>query len=188
MDTKKTYLALGDSYTIGEGATTNFPTLLSQKMDWQEPTIIAKTGWTSKDLIEAIKVETLAPTYDYISLLIGVNNQYQGKTLKEFRKELDDLIKIGLEKAAFRFFLVGIPNYGYTPFGRANEAYITADLKKFNKLIQEKALENHLQYIDIWDISLKPKTDKTLLAADSLHPSAFMYKLWVDQITEKLAL
>ena len=188
MAKKPRYLALGDSYTIGEAVdfSGNFPYQLSKKMEWESPKILAKTGWTTRNLMEAIQSENLNPEYDFVSLLIGVNNQYQGKSRKIYVKELEKLIAFGLSKVdnSKNFILLSIPNYGITPFGENWSSYITSELIWYNEQIKEAAAKYHLTYVDIYDISLLAEKNLSLLAKDMLHPSAEMYGLWVEKIIQ----
>ena len=185
-----TYLALGDSYTIGEAVdfTSNFPNQLSKKLNWETPKIIAKTGWTTRNLLEAIQGENLNPKYDFVSLLIGVNNQYQGKSRAAFLLELERLIVFGLSKVdnPSNFILLTIPNYGSTPFGGNWSSYITSDLIWYNEQIKKAAIKHQLTFVDIYDISILAEKDLSLLADDLLHPSAKMYELWVNNLIENL--
>ena len=109
MHNNLTYLALGDSYTIGEGVKANktFPYLLAQKKNWKTPTVIAKTGWTVQNLNKELANTTLASKYDFISILIGVNNQYQGLSIVEFEKELEKLIAFSFEKIKDKNVVIG---------------------------------------------------------------------------------
>jgi lysophospholipase L1-like esterase len=184
MSKKPTYLALGDSYTIGEGVSINqnFPSLLSQKMNWQAPTLIAKTGWRIDQLSEALAQTNLLPTYDFISLCIGVNNQYQGKSLVDFIFQFDHLLARLQPMALQKLMVVGIPNYGYTPFGQNQFGYIDYQLRQYNTAQQKICEAKKCTFIDIYAISQQSRDNLTFLAADQLHPSALQYKQWTDKI------
>lgn len=191
MTKKTTYLALGDSYIIGESIdfTNNIPNQLSKILSWETSKIIAKTGWTTRDLLEAIEEENFETSYDFVSLLIGVNNQYQGKSRAEFLSELEQLIAFGISKLenSENFILLTIPNYGITPFGENWSSYITSELIWYNQKIKEAANRHQLTLVDIYEISLMAEKDLSLLASDMLHPSAEMYKFWVEKIVQIIA-
>lgn len=191
MSKEKTYLALGDSYTIGENVSLKeaFPSLLSGKCAWESPRIIATTGWTSKQLLNAISQQSFENAYDYVSVLIGVNNQYQGKSLIDFKTDLEQIILFGLSKTQnTSFFLMSIPDYGVSPFGAKWNGFIASELKIYNRLIEEMAGKYKLIFVDVNTISKKAKHDTSLLAADLLHPSSKMYSLWVEEIIKALYL
>ena len=181
------YLALGDSYTIGEGVEKehSFPNLLKERLSLDEVKIIAKSGWTTTDLIHAIENETITEdSYDLVSLLIGVNNQYQGKSRQLFLNELENLIQKALKfcKDKKNIFLISIPNYGFTPYGLKNRSYISSDLKWYNEQVLISAKKHGLIHHDITPISEQAFYKLTLLAPDSLHPSKEMYELWINEI------
>lgn len=180
------YLALGDSYTIGEDIDQNlsFPNQLSKKLDIFETKIVAKTGWTTTDLLAQIKNESLSKSYDFVSLLIGVNNQYQGKSRTLYLEELENLIQIGLSKVKNKsnFYLLTIPDYGLTPFAQTWQVYISADLNWYNQQIKNAGKKHNLKVIDITDVSNRVKSESHLLALDLLHPSSDLYSLWINEI------
>lgn len=191
------YLALGDSYTIGESVmeSERWPNQLAEvlkgtPLEVETVTIIAKTGWTTAELIEGIESSKNTNQYDLVSLLIGVNNQYRGQSLERFEKELIQLIKTAIiyaKNGPQNVFLVSIPNWGVTPFARDRDAEkIGLEIRAFNKVIQKQANEFKLPFIDITPISMEAKTDLSLLAPDQLHPSGNMYHLWVKKIKNQL--
>jgi acyl-CoA thioesterase I len=184
MKKKCTYLALGDSYTIGEcvGFNENFPNQLAKKQNWDLPKIIAQTGWTSKNLIQSIDKQLVEEKFDYVSLLIGVNNQYQGKSFEVFKFEFEILVKKALSLAEKQFFVLTIPNYGTSPFGKNWNSLIESEIRKYNSFILDYCKKNQIKCFDIFEISQKAKNDLTLLATDLLHPSAKMYQKWVDEM------
>ncbi len=192
------YLALGDSYTIGESVAekdrwpVQLANVLRQKgRSLGDPTIIATTGWRTDDLKNAMDKAHLKNEYDFVSLLIGVNNQYQGKPAAQYEIEFDGLLKDAIRLAKGRkdhVFVVSIPDYGYTPFGKPKQAQITKELDHFNdinKRITEKA---GVKYINITDISRLGLEQPDLVADDGLHPSGKMYRLWVERIVEHLSV
>ncbi len=187
------YLALGDSYTIGESVdeSQRWPVLLCGVIaPGTSPTIIATTGWRTDDLMSAIKKASLTPPYDQVSLLIGVNNQYQGRSVDAYKPEFESLLTKAIELAGndkSKVFVVSIPDYGYTPFGKAKQQSISHDIDAFNeanRAITEKA---GIRYINITDISRRGLKDPSLVASDDLHPSAAQYKLWVERIQSALS-
>lgn len=193
------YLALGDSYTIGEGISTegSYPIQLSQSLEdfnieVEETKIIAKTGWTTDELKTDILKRNLTSDWDLVSLLIGVNNQYRGRSQEQFRIEFEELLSMSIQFArgdTARVFVLSIPDYGVTPFGQNSNTTgrISREIDEFNKIKMEICLEYNIKYFDITEISRLAKDDPTLLASDRLHPSAAMYKLWVEKIVEEIS-
>ncbi len=197
MDAQTTrYLALGDSYTIGESVTEKerWPVQLAealQKQGWniEGPRIIATTGWRTDNLQNAMRIAKLQPEYDLVSLLIGVNNQYQGKPIEQFKKEFEELIKSAIELARGRadhVFIVSIPDYGYTPFGKSKQEKISRELDEYNNLSREIAKRYSIRYIYITDITRKGLEDPSLVASDGLHPSGKAYAKFVERILPEL--
>ncbi len=186
---KITFLALGDSYTIGESVDENerWPILLAKKIEEEvgilvEVTIIAKTGWTTDELMDAIAAADLANEYDMVSLLVGVNNQYRGYEVRQYKKEFEQLLKQSIHFAnnkKERVFVLSIPDYGVTPFAKdRNPEKIASDIDQYN-IISQKICEKHeVVYLDITEISRKASSDQSLIADDGLHPSGKMYKMW----------
>lgn len=196
----KSYLALGDSYTIGTAIASqdNFPNQLADSLGKQtglmlDVQIIAQNGWRTDDLLLGISRATLKDKYDLVSLLIGVNNQYQGRLLvdfeKDFRSLLDSAVKYsGGDKE--HVVVLSIPNYGYTPFGAEKKDEITRDLEKFNSIAKTICEEYGIDFYNITDISLEAETNPNFRAKDNLHPSEAQYAAWVssflDEVIEKL--
>ena len=186
-------LALGDSYTIGQGVpvAARFPVQLRQKLmeaDLQVDTmqIIAKTGWTTGDLKSTIGNTQLASdTFDVVTLLIGVNNQFRGFSLSAYEPEFADLLEMAIQFAGNRperVFVLSIPDYGVTPFGqnRPNPAQISLEIDAFNAANRAITESRGVSYFDITPISREALNDPSLLASDQLHPSGKMYDRWVD--------
>lgn len=200
MKTKNyTYLALGDSYTIGESVNPRmrWPVLLAgalrdSGLAVTNPKIIAKTGWRTDQLSDAIKEsETGNQKYDMVSLLIGVNNQYQRESIKKFRPELNSLIDKAIELSKYRsegVFILSIPDYGVTPFAGEKGPQASKELKQWNAVVEKICRERNIQYFNITPISQKAENDPSLLASDQLHPSGKMYQEWVDSISESVYL
>jgi lysophospholipase L1-like esterase len=186
------YLALGDSYTIGQGVEENerFPVQLMKRLNDSDvkidsPTIIARTGWTTDELARGIEDANLTGTYDLVTLLIGVNNQYRGRDTVEYRRQFRELLNKavgfanGFEK---RVIVISIPDYGVTPFGISNAERIGADIDIFNNINREETELKKANYVYITSISRVAKDDPSLIAKDGLHPSGKMYSFWVDAI------
>lgn len=188
----KTYLALGDSYTIGESVETEnrFPVQLAKKLNDSgipviEPTIVARTGWTTDELEASIENSSLKNSYDLVTLLIGVNNQYRGKDTAEYRVQFLRLLNksINLAGSEKNVIVVSIPDYGVTPFGQQkNPENIAKEIDVFNQINFEETSRAGAFYVNITPISKDAKNDNSLVASDGLHPSAEMYRLWVDEI------
>ncbi len=188
---KLNYLALGDSYTIGESVAEDerFPVQLVKRLkadsiDIGDPVIIAKTGWTTDELSAAIKEKNVKDTFDIVTLLIGVNNQYRGRSAEEYRGELKKLIETALNYAGGKkehVFIISIPDWGVTPFAEGRERRkIAEEIDEYNKVKKDEADSYGIRFYDITEISRS--NDPALIAADGLHPSAKMYKMWVDKI------
>ncbi|WP_026915400.1 SGNH/GDSL hydrolase family protein [Christiangramia portivictoriae] len=194
---KYTYLALGDSYTIGESVqeTERWPVQLTEQLrnrnyEMAAPMIIAKTGWTTSDLLRGMDQNLdVQRDFDLVSILIGVNNQYQGKLITEYEEELRQIFRRAinhsktLEKGVFA---VSIPDYGYTPFGSSNQEKISADIDRFNQVFKRVADEFGVVFYNITPIS-RDSSNPDLVASDGLHPSALQYQLWVEQIISGVA-
>lgn len=189
------YLALGDSYTIGEGVDPEdrWPIVLAQRLrhaghDLEPPRIIATTGWTTDELAAAMDQAELKPAYDLVSLLIGVNNQYRGRECELFQTELATLIQraIGLAGSrANRVLLVSIPDWTVTPFFKTTDRELSAErdlMARYNQTCRETADAAHIHYANITDDSNAMADDDRLVTADGLHPSAALYRRWVDRI------
>jgi lysophospholipase L1-like esterase len=186
------YLALGDSYTIGESVpeSERWPVQLAAALaPGSTPAIIATTGWRTDDLMGAIQKAALQPPYDLVSLLIGVNNQYQGRSVEAYKPEFEGLLKKAIELTGgdrTKVFVVSIPDYGFTPFGKPKRQGITADIDLFNEANRTISSKFGVRYINITDISRRGFDDPALVASDGLHPSGKQYKLWVERILESL--
>lgn len=188
------YLALGDSYTIGESVSESdrFPNQLRAKLVGEgypvdSTLIIAKTGWTTDELSAALNEKEPIGKYNFVTLLIGVNNQYRGRDAEEFRNEFVQLLNraVGYTVAMENVIVISIPDWGVTPFavkmGR-DPLKISAEIQKYNSIKKEETEKAGAQFVNITDISKEAKDDETLLAEDKLHPSGKMYGLWVERI------
>ena len=191
MDTThKSYLALGDSYTIGESvaATESFPVqtvelLREQSIHIRNPDIIAATGWTTTNLLKALENDPPKATYSMVTLLIGVNNQYRGSSLNAYRIEFAALLSMAVSYTLNirHVFVLSIPDYSVTPFAQDKDiAKIAKEIAAFNVANKTITNEAGAHYIDITPISCYAEHDLSLLANDKLHPSAIQYKRWCD--------
>ena len=183
------YMALGDSYTIGQGVEENerWPNQLSTQLesngiDVQKTQIIAQTGWKTSDLLNGIADSTLND-FDLISLLIGVNNQFWSQPFDVFQTEFDSLVNIAIEAVGKeRIFIVSIPDYGVTPFGSSNSENIANDIDMYNGYISERCAEEGFPFINVTEISRQLGDSDGALAPDNLHPSGYQYSLWVNEM------
>lgn len=190
------FLALGDSYTIGESVSEQerWPNQLADSlrahgMKISRPTLVATTGWRTDDLKNAIAKASLKNEYGLVSLLIGVNNQYQGKPLAQYAVEFEDLLRTAIALAQGKkenVFVVSIPDYGFTPFGKEKQTTITAAIDQFNATNRQIAERLGITYFFITDITRRALTQPDLVAADGLHPSGKMYSLWVERMVKGL--
>lgn len=190
------FLALGDSYTIGESVPEeeNWPALLFEELkslgyETKEFQIIAKTGWRADQLIQAITKQN--PTaFNLVSLLIGVNNQYQNRPISEMKRDFECLLREAVSRAGNNqqaVFVVSIPDYAYTPFGQTRDVQkITQELDEYNSWQKARTAKEGIAYVDITEISRLGLKQPNLVAADGLHPSGDQYRLWVAAILEEL--
>lgn len=192
-----TYLALGDSYTIGESLPLkdNFPfqtvDLLRKKgMTIIDPEIVAKTGWTTDELIDAIAKRSLKPSYDFVSLLIGVNNQYRGRDVSVYEKEFEQLLKQAIQFAGGKrdhVFVLSIPDWGATPFAKdRDQDKITREIDLYNATNQKITQQYKVEYIEITAGTRDAKNDLGLVAEDKLHPSKNEYARWADRLSQAI--
>ena len=176
---RMTYLALGDSYTIGEGvaARDRWPVQLARLLGIAEPVIIAKTGWTTDELAAAIPEQP--ETYALVTLLIGVNNQYRGRSLPEYREQLASLLQRAVSYAggrADRVIVLSIPDWGVTPFAKERDrAQVSAEIDRFNAVNREETERTGARWVDVTAISRRDPQD---VAGDGLHPSPRAYAAW----------
>ncbi|MFV8269308.1 SGNH/GDSL hydrolase family protein [Flavobacterium sp. GT2N3] len=192
------YLALGDSYTIGQSVceTCRFPAQLVKNLGNLNPNntyslkIIAQTGWTTSNLITAINTQNPTFNYDLVTLLIGVNNQYQNKPFSLYEKEFPELLNkaVALAKGdKTNVIVISIPDYAFTPFGQAsgNQSTISTEIDLYNAFAKKYCDDNTIVFINITDITRQGLTNKNLVAQDGLHPSEAAYSLFVERILPK---
>jgi lysophospholipase L1-like esterase len=185
-DAPARYLALGDSYTIGEtvSAEERFPNQLAKALGIPEPQIIAKTGWTTDELDAAIDAADPQGPFDLVTLLIGVNNQYRGRSADEYRTQFAALLQraIGLAGGdAAKVIVVSIPDWGVTPVAEGRDrAKIAREIDQFNAINHEEASLAGAKWVDITPISRRD--DPALVAGDGLHPSGKQYAEWAKAI------
>jgi lysophospholipase L1-like esterase len=190
-DKQINYLALGDSYTIGESVARyqNFPNQLTDLLNTSglvvnPPTIIARTGWTTSDLISGIKESGVISKFNFVTLLIGVNNQYQGQSQEIYRQEFKQLLQIAIDYAGgnkMHVFVISIPDWGVTSFAKGSGrdlAKISAEIDAFNAVNKAETQAAGISYTDITPDSRLAASDQSLIASDGLHPSPKMYKGW----------
>lgn len=187
------YLALGDSYTIGQSVceTCSFPAQLKDSIaKYLNPNdtflirIIAQTGWKTTDLKLAIAAESPTVDYDLVTLLIGVNNQYQHKPFSLYEQEFPELVNTAIQKAKGdknNVIVVSIPDYAFTPFGQGSPT-ISEDLFQYNEFAKNYCLANNITFVNITDITRQGLLEPELVASDGLHPSTIAYSKFIERI------
>ncbi|HET8753696.1 MAG TPA: SGNH/GDSL hydrolase family protein [Salinimicrobium sp.] len=193
---KLSFLALGDSYTIGESVSPKLrwpvqlvDSLKSHGIALKDPKIIAITGWTTQDLLNAMDNQLENEKFDLVSVSIGVNNQYQGKSIKDYENDLHTIFKKAIFHSKFGIkgvFAVSIPDYGATPFGAAKSKEIEKEIAQFNEVFEKVASEFNIEFYKITPISKRASEEKDLVADDGLHPSGKMYSLWVEEFLPEI--
>jgi lysophospholipase L1-like esterase len=183
------YLALGDSYSIGEGVDEagRWPVQLAARLRADgialaPPRIIAQTGWTTDELEAAMDAAEPLGRWDFVSLLIGVNNQYRGRDVASFALDFQRLLERAIRLAddrAERVIVLAIPDWGVTPFAAGRDrAQIAAELDAYNAAIREQCRLRGVAFVDIAPVSRQSGAEPAMLASDGLHPSAALYTLW----------
>ena len=189
-----TFLALGDSYTIGEGVllAETYPCqavrLLREKgLPFTSPEIIARTGWTTDELHSAIAGTHLLPAYDLVTLLIGVNNQYRGRSIEEYKTQFESLL---LQAIGFttgrpdRVFVLSIPDWGVSPFSADRDrSAIGRQIDAFNAAAEQIARQHEVAFIDI---TTHARMQEQPFAADGLHPAGEQYRIWAEKLVEQI--
>ena len=188
------YIALGDSYSIGESVleSERWPNQLSVALTKEGFTIsktqfIAQTGWTTRNLMDAISKKS-PEKHDLVSLSIGVNNQYQHLPFDQFKMEFVQLLKIAvaIAKSKEQVFVVSIPDYGFTPVGNSDKERIGKELDEYNTFMKQECDNNNIPFIDITVISRELGSSEGALSGDNLHPSGIQYAKWVEIISPEV--
>lgn len=196
-----TFLALGDSYTIGEQVqlNSNFPyqtcQLLRKKFKdihlFTAPEIHAKTGWTTDELSAHLKQQILLPKYDFVTLLIGVNNQYRGRSVENFSLEFEALLQQAIQFAGGnkqRIFVLSIPDWGVTPFAEGRDRQqIAKEIDQYNDTCKTITLSKGVNFIDITTSQREDGNKPAFLTEDELHHSANEYQKWAEQLSQSIA-
>lgn len=191
------YIALGDSYTIGESLPSieSFPyqtvqKLRSKNMAVNAPEIIAKTGWTTRQLVDAVKQYRFLSKYDFVSLLAGVNNQYQGKPIIEFKNDFEYLLQFSLklvDNLKSRVCILSIPDYSTTPYAASmDKEKISREISEFNSVCKALSIQYKVHYIDVSE-AINTLSPNEIIASDQLHPSAIAYSKWAEKLSEIIA-
>ena len=188
-------LSLGDSYTIGQSVceTCRFPVQLKDSLNQNllnstvAVDIIAQTGWTTSNLIYAIANENITETFDLVTLLIGVNNQYQNRPFSLYEDEFPSLVNTAISLTngnPDKVLVISIPDYAYTPFGQVvnNTEQISEEIDEYNNFAYAYCITNGITFINITDITREGLDNPELVASDNLHPSALAYTRFVERI------
>ena len=191
----RSFLALGDSYTIGEGVDEHerWPVQLAKTLRGRgtpldDPRIIATTGWTTEELLAAVDAAAIGPEWDLVTLLAGVNDQYRGYGADRYRETFSRLLAraAGLAKLPGRLVVLSIPDWGVTSFAAANRPgareAIGSEIDSFNRIAADLATGVGAAFVDITPQSRLAATDGSLLVSDGLHPSGIMYRMWVERV------
>ncbi|HET9747198.1 MAG TPA: SGNH/GDSL hydrolase family protein [Chitinophagaceae bacterium] len=195
--TTYSYLALGDSYTIGESVPgpDNFPNqtvrlLRNAGYEFNTAEIVAKTGWTTDELQNKIDDYSFKPPYDIVSLLIGVNDQYRGRAVEDYKPGFENLLKVAIQfagKKTDHVIVLSIPDWGVTPFaaGRDREQ-IAREIDSYNAANNSISERYKVHYIEITSWTRQALYNPSLIAGDGLHPSAVEYKRWAVSLAGKI--
>ena len=187
------YLALGDSYTIGEGVSPDgrWPEVLAaglraQGISLEDPRVIATTGWTTDELSAAMDAAEPLGEWDFVTLLVGVNNQYRGRGLDDYRGQFEALLRRAIKLAGGhtdRVLVLSIPDWGATRFGAESGrdlAQVSRELDAFNAAACDISESLGVAFVDITPVSREQGGDAAMLADDGLHPSAAMHARWAE--------
>jgi lysophospholipase L1-like esterase len=191
--TSSRFLALGDSYTVGEGVAEDerWPVQLAAMLrargaQTDEPLIVAKTGWTTDELMQGIENAAPEGTFALVSLLIGVNNQFRGRAIEEYRTQFAELLRRAIAFAggkADHVIVLSIPDWGATPFAAGRDRLkIGREIDAFNAVNLDEALRAGAHYVDVTPSSRLALSDASLVASDGLHPSGKMYRVWAEAV------
>jgi len=198
--TSARFLALGDSYTIGEGvdAAERWPLQLARRLRARgaaidDPQVIATTGWTTDELSVAMDGASFSAPYALVTLLIGVNNQYRGRDIENYRGEFSSLLERALTLAggrSDRVIVVSIPDWGVTRFAREqarDASRVAAEIDGYNEAARTIAAERRIAFVDVTAISREAGDAEVMLVGDGLHPSAAQYALWTEAVLPEAA-
>lgn len=194
------YLALGDSYTIGEGVleSERYPMILAdllakENISVEKPKIIATTGWTTDELQKGIaNTSGLENHYDLVTLLIGVNNQYRGRSVENYREEFTALLDQSINFAGHdpeRVIVLSIPDWGITPFAQekgTDQDKVATEIDRFNQAKKEISHSKGVAYIDITEHYRRFGDKENGVVGDKLHPSGKIYQYWAEQVKSKV--
>lgn len=194
----RTWLALGDSYTVGEDVPLydSYPyqtlrLLRRRGDDWSAPEIVARTGWTTDELTAGIEAARLAARYDLVTLLIGVNNQYRGRSVVEYDRQFSTLLQTAIERAGYEkghVIVLSIPDWGVTPFAAERDVKkIAAEIDAFNAVNRAVAQREGVDWLDVTASTRAAKGDVTRFAKDGLHPSGLEYAIWAEALAARVA-
>ncbi|MDF4203971.1 SGNH/GDSL hydrolase family protein [Maribacter sp. SA7] len=186
------YLALGDSYTVGESVAfeDSFPAQLSSRIEENQnrlvnTTVIAQTGWRTDQLIASIGNRESAD-YNLVTLLIGVNNQFQSRPFSQYETEFTELLNKAISLAgndSNKVIVLSIPDYYYTPYGQNNgDKQISTELDRYNNFAKSTAKTKGVTFLDITDITRRGLDETELVANDGLHPSGLAYEKFVERL------
>jgi lysophospholipase L1-like esterase len=192
------YLALGDSYTIGQGVdpSENYPNVLTENLrkrgiHIKDPVIVAVTGWTTKDLMQGIDHAQLQDQqFDLLTLLIGVNNQYRGQSLEDYGQDFRKLLATSLKFVggdANRIIVISIPDWGVTPYATSlhrDKQQIATEIDLFNEKNKSLTLQSGIRYLEITNEYRSLGHLQQYLATDGLHPSRKVYARWAELLAE----
>jgi lysophospholipase L1-like esterase len=193
-DKQFTYLALGDSYTIGQSVSEQerFPVQLVNLLNTcgivvDSPQIVATTGWTTDELVNGIAQANISGTYDMVTLLIGVNNQYRGRSVENYEEEFQPILQQAIGFAGGdvnRVIVISIPDWGVTPYAEDRDReQIAMEIDAYNAVNKQIAENMGVYYVDVTPISREASDIPELIANDGLHPSGEMYRRWVELLT-----
>ena len=197
MPTVQRLLSLGDSYTIGEAVlpSENFPNqtihlLRQSNSEFQEAEIVAQTGWTTDELQDAIERYKLQGSYHFVTLLIGVNDQFRGRAVEDYKPQFESLLKQAIQFAdgkADHVIVLSIPDWGSTPFARTaarDQQQISAEIDAYNQVNRKIASNYKVNYVDITPGTREAVNDLSLMARDGLHPSGKEYAKWATRVCD----